>query len=544
MRQIKESHFEEVFDLIIIGGGINGAGTAREAAERGLKVLLLEKNDFGAGCTSHSTRLIHGGLRYLEYLEFPLVYESLAERETLLSNYPNLIHPIELAIPCYNSNRVNKYKLNLGMILYDILSFNKSLDPYKFIPKSKLKTMIGELNPEGLECAVRYFDCQATFVERVCLENILIAQEHGALCLNHCEVNKINCKEINHGLTIDSVEFTNTLDNSKQPYIARGKFIINMGGPWVDQLNSKLSCQGLNIKREIGGTKGSHILVKDFPGGPKQHGVYAETKEDQRPFFILPFKIGSNDTHYLIGTTDIFLGSKDDLNDLKISEEEKTYLLKEVNRLYPKANLNHDSIVRTFCGVRPLPYSDPDSSKPGSVTRRHFIHDHSQKGIENYLSIVGGKITTFRNLSQEIIDLISSKLKKQTSSISVQKSKSRSIASDACDFGGLTYLEFAKQKSTELSQQYDIELITANHMIELYGNNASKVLELCKDNPELKNKLDPNYQDIEAQIVYAIKHENACTVDDIVNRRLSIGLLNENLSPDLIQKVTKHLNQK
>lgn len=526
--------FTETFDLVIIGGGVNGAGVARDATDRGLKVLLLEKNDFGSGCSAHSTRLIHGGLRYLEHMEFNLVHESLQERETLLQQYPHLVNPIGLMIPSYKGNKNALWKLKIGMWLYDWLSKGKSLDNHKTFSAEELSKLDLDIQKRNLEGAVYYFDGQITCAERLVLENILTAKSKGAVCLNHCEVSEIICEKIDGRYKAGAVKFKDTL-NGMRPYIAKAKNIINMAGPWVDKLNTRLKDERTfalkaEIKQRIGGTKGSHIVVKHFEGAPEDFGIYNEARSDHRPFFVLPFKVGMNDTLYLIGTTDIYLDEKDNLDNLEISKKEITYLLNETNELFPRARITEANIVNTFAGVRPLP-SVEVGKKEGIVTRKHFIVNHSKELVDHYYSVVGGKWTTFRSLAEEITSMFTDN--------NCFTDEKRTIG---CDFD-MEFSEYIKEKTKEYSRRYDIDASVIIHLIMLYGTQAKEVLELTRENPLLKNRINKDYEDIEAQIVYAIRHEDAYTVEDIIKRRTSLGLCSNKFDKDIIKTIKHHLEE-
>ncbi len=545
IRHLDKTLFSKAFDLIIIGGGINGAGLARDAAERGLKVLLLEKNDFASGCSSHSTRLIHGGLRYLEHFEFDLVKESLREREILFKKYPNLVHRLQLMIPVYEHSRMGMLKLRLGLSIYDLLSGNKSLKPYESHSKKELLHGSLGLNKHGLKGALSYYDGQACFIERICLENILSAEEMGAICLNHCEVTEIQCDPLEDNdpdttakYIVRSVRFKDLL-NKSLPYTAQAKYVINMTGPAVDLMNTRLRQRESlypphPLPQRIQGTKGSHIVVESFKGAPKNHGVYAEAFKDSRPFFILPFKLGFNKDLYLIGTTDLFLTEDEEArpHQLKISNQEIEYLLDETNRLFPHAHLKPDDIVKTFCGVRPLPY-DPRAKSAAAVTRRHFIYHHAkdEDGVQNYYSILGGKITTFRNLSKEILDLFTS--------VDCLTAIEPSIG---CNFNDLPFETYLKQKLPEYLGAYDLEAATIMHLIMLYGTRAEDVMQLCQINPKLKQRIHADYEDIEAQIVFAIRYEKAYTLEDILERRLTIGLSRDLVDMQVLNIISQHIS--
>ena len=383
---IPEGLSQTTWDVIIIGAGINGTGIARDAAIRGLKVLLLEKEDISSGTSAWSSRLVHGGLRYLEYLEIFLVRESLSERERLLKNAPHLVKPLQFAIPFYKQNRRGPLLFRMGMLAYDVLSFDKSLDHHHVLNNKQVFEKIGAINPDGLQGAAMYFDCQSEYAERLSVENALSAQEHGAVVINYAKVNRF----VLEGDTVRGVEFTDLLE--QKSYTVRAPVVINVGGPWVDEV---LKGIGKPLKRLIGGTKGSHFVIDPFPGAPKT-AIYYEARSDGRAIMVLPWT-----GRYLIGSTDLYY--KDDLDYVRMDDDELDYLVKETNILFPSANLTPEKIIYSYSGIRPLPYVEGKST--AAVTRRHIIYDHSPE-VKGLISIVGGKLTTFRNLAEQSVDLV------------------------------------------------------------------------------------------------------------------------------------------
>jgi glycerol-3-phosphate dehydrogenase len=378
------------FDVVIIGGGINGAGIARDAAMRGLKVLLVDKGDFGGGTTSASTRLIHGGLRYLEHFEFGLVYESLREREILLRIAPHLVRPLAITIPIYKQSQRGRLTIRAGMILYDLLSWGKSLPRHRMFSRTETLKRWPGLNPDGLVGSSIYYDAQVEFPERLVVENLLSAREFGAEALNYTRVTNL---AVEHG-RVSGVEFVR---EDGQQHFAEAGIVINATGPWIDQLLERASVASPKL---IGGTKGSHLVVHPFPDAPA-NAIYVEARSDGRPVFIIPWN-----RLYLIGTTDVrFEGDPD---EVRCEPWEIDYLLAETNLALPKAVLTRDSIVNTYSGVRPLPVTGDKDEQ--SITRRHFIREHPQ--LPNLLSIVGGKLTTYRSLAEECVDAIFRKLGK------------------------------------------------------------------------------------------------------------------------------------
>ena len=381
------------YDVIIIGGGINGAGIARDAAMRGLKVLLIEKGELGCATTSASTRLIHGGLRYLEHFEFGLVRESLREREILLRIAPDLVKPLAITIPIYKQSKRGRLTIRTGMILYDLLSSGKSLPRHQMLSRTETIERWPGLNPEGLVGSALYYDAQVEFPERLVVENVRSADESGAEVLTRTRVTKLAVED----RKVSGVEYVGE-DGQKQ--FAEAGVVINAAGPWIDLVLERAPVQSPKL---IGGTKGSHIVVPVFPGAP-ENGIYLEARSDGRPIFIIPWN-----KFYLIGTTDVcFEGDPD---EVRCEDWEIEYLLSETNLALPSSHLTRDNIHSTYSGVRPLRFQ--------SSTRRHFIREHPQ--LPNLLSIVGGKLTTFRSLAEECVDLIFRKLKKEAPSCNTDK---------------------------------------------------------------------------------------------------------------------------
>ena len=371
------------FDLAVIGAGINGAGIARDARMRGLKVIVFDKNDMCSGCSAISSRLVHGGLRYLEYGEIPLVYESLHERRYLRLTAPHLVEPLRICIPIYAGARRGPLLIRLGMLAYDLLSIRKNVPNHEMLSSTELQDEEPGLAAEGLRAAARYYDAQVTFAERLVLENLLAARSAGAEIRTHCEVTAIKVADG----AVESIAFNDYAGRSGSVAV---KAIVNAAGPWVDRV---LDVAPMRTKRLIGGTKGSHIIVGKFDGAPHD-AFYVEAAADGRPFFIIPW----ND-QYLIGTTDIRYD--EDLDHIRASGAEVDYLLTETNRVFPRAKLTRADIHFAYAGVRPLPYKEegPESA----ITRRHIIKNNREiaRGL---LSIVGGKLTTYRNLAEQAVD--------------------------------------------------------------------------------------------------------------------------------------------
>ncbi|MFP4300220.1 MAG: glycerol-3-phosphate dehydrogenase [Spirulinaceae cyanobacterium] len=513
----------EQYDLIVIGGGINGAGVVRDAALRGLKTILLEKADFCGGTTSWSTRLIHGGLRYLEYFEFALVRESLREREILLQNAPHLVKPLLLTIPIYSDRSRPYWKVWAGMILYDVFSFDKTLPEHRMLSQRKFRQLFRHLDPDDLAGAAQYYDGQVEYAERLALENIISAEEAGATVMNYAEVTQLH----REGDRITHLTCKNALTGEE--FTVKGSdqaVYINTAGPWVDKVlqGGRKDNQPAPISKtqKIGPTKGSHIIVDPFPGAPPT-SLYVEAKSDGRPFFIVPW-LGM----YLIGTTDIFYDS--DLDKIKASNDEIDYLLRETNLVIPTAKLSRADVKFTYSGVRPLPYTGKD--KAGSVTRSHILFDHTPDGANNLISLIGGKITTYRQVGEEMVEKAYKKMKKAAPPCKTEHAP----------LPGAILPDDPRIDQAIADYCPQVPLKTVHHLFGVYGAKALDVLALTDSEPELAEIIVPGLPDIKAQIVYSVQSEYAVTLVDITRRRTSIAM-HANYGFDALDTITDILKR-
>jgi glycerol-3-phosphate dehydrogenase len=480
------------FDVIIIGAGINGAGIARDAALRSLKVLIVDKGDVGSGTSSWSTRLIHGGLRYLEHFEFGLVHESLRERETLLRIAPHLVKPLPITIPIYKRSSRGLWTIRAGMIAYDMLSIGKSLPWHRMLSRDETLEEFPGLNPEGLIGSAQYHDAQVEFAERLVLENVLDARDHTAEVLTYTKVTRI----LLEGEKVSGVQF---VSDDGTTHVARAEVVINAAGPWIDRL---LEQAPVESPRLIGGTKGSHIIVPRFPGAPA-NAVYLEADSDRRPFFIIPWN-----RKYLIGTTDVRF--EDDPDKVRCELWEVDYLLNETNLAFPQAGLKREDIFYTYSGVRPLPWSKETAEE--DITRRHFIREHP--AVTNLLSIVGGKLTTYRSLAEECVDIIFQKLGRNSPQCVTATKK---LPGAAYDF------LFTPEGSPSKFRRKEFRPMLGR-LTRIYGVRAELVARLAMKDPRLSEPLGRNSDVLSAEVVFAFEKEFAKTLADCFLRRTMIGL--------------------
>lgn len=492
MRRSLQQLTQTRYDLLIIGGGINGAGIASEAAGRGLKTLLLERQDFSSGTTGRSTKLIHGGLRYLEHGEFGLVFESLREREALLRLAPHLVRPLPFLILLHHDGPYRPRHVRLGLAVYDLLSLGKSLPSHRALSLAEVREREPALIVEGVSAAFLYFDAQVTSPERLVIENVRAAEARGADVLNYAEV-------IGLVLEAGAVCGARVRDRvSGEEGLVRARVVINAAGPWVDAV-CRLLPQAM--PRYIGGTKGSHLVVPNRWG--LRHALYAAAQADGRPFFIVPWQ-----EYVLIGTTDVRY--EGDADQVQTDDEEVAYLLAEARRLLGP-DLRHEDLLYAYSGVRPLPYQP--GVPEGAITRRHILHDHEREdGLAGFVSIVGGKITPYRHLAEDVVTLACRKLRPPRRARPKERFEPLP--------GGVP---FPPREVEEMAGALGVAPESAAHLLEVYGGLSSEVLALVKRERALGQRLCPYHPDIAAQIIYALEREHAVRLADIFLRRTAIG---------------------
>jgi glycerol-3-phosphate dehydrogenase len=480
------------FDLAVIGGGITGAGVARDAALRGLSCLLLEKNDFSAGTSAKTTRLIHGGLRYLERGDLQLVAESLRERETLLRMAPHLIRPIPILLPVYAGDRRPLWKIRAGLTLYDLLSLGKGTPHYGVLGRREALRKSPGLNPDKLLGAGLFYDYQILLPERLVLENIFSAREHGAYCLNYHEVLAISEEDGGFGLQVRDRQ-----TGSEHRFTAR--VVVNAAGPWADQVGARYRS---DLAPKVRATKGAHVVVD----ADLDHAVFTASPRDERLFFSLPLEgltlVGTTDTFWE-GTPD---GAAPDADDVD-------YLLEGLQKLLPGRRFQGSDVLWAYAGLRPLALTGKKAS-PSSLSRRHVLHREGPEG--RFLTIVGGKYTTFRKMAEEAVDAACRAL-----AFPVPGSTERVPLFG----GGLADAVIFRENVCECTQKIpNLPREVVDHLVSLYGRRCCDVIDVGLERPEWREILAPGYRDYRAQVAYAVRREDAHHLDDVLLRRLRTGV--------------------
>ena len=481
------------FDLIVVGAGVNGAAIARDAAIRGLRTLLLDKGDIASGTTSWSSRLIHGGLRYLEHGEVRLVRESLRERERLLRNAPHLVGPMPMVIPMYEGNRRRPSVIRAGMLAYDALSLDKSLPRHRVWSTRKALRRVPGLNPRGLRGAALYYDAQSTFAERLAVENVVSAAEHGATVATYCRVNRI----VHDGNQVRGVVAADILGGGD--FHVNAPVVVNVAGPWVDHVFAGM---GDAAPRMIGGTKGSHLVVDPFPGAPSS-ALYYEAHDDHRVVLVIPWN-----GRYLIGSTDIRY--EGDLDDVRTEEAEVEYLLNETNQVIPGAGLTRAHVRYAYAGVRPLPYQPAGSE--AEISRDHAVVDHAP-AVRGLLSITGGKLTTFRALAEHAVDAVYRQLGRKPPRCETARLPLPGAA-------GVSLPSFRKS----LIGRSGLPTEGVERLVTIYGARAPDVLAVADRDPSLREPFYAGTGSIGAEVVFAVEREFARTLEDVMMRRTMVGL--------------------
>lgn len=466
-------------DVAVIGGGIIGAGIARDAARRGLRVALFEQHDFGSGTTAGSTRLIHGGLRYLESADLRLVRLDLRERETLLRIAPHLVRPLEFLLPFYGSSRLARLKLRAGMLLYDALSFDKSVPSHRRLSAAEIRVAEPHLAPHGLRGAAAYFDAQAALPERLCLENVLDARAHGALTFNYAAV----AGSLATGPRVTGVRVGDRLGGGEVDIPAR--LVVNAAGPWLDRV---ARCLTPAPAPRVRTTMGIHLAFPKIT----DRALALISPVDRRLVFAIPWL-----DHTLVGTTDT--DTDRDPAQVRASAADVDYLLRSVRPYLPAIEARDIRFATT--GVRALAM---DEGRPSSVSRLHRIDAGARAGTPGLISIVGGKLTGYRAIAEEAVDLVCRTL----------GVRARCTTADEPLPGAAV-----RPGDWPSAVAPDTRL----HLETLYGTRGAEVAQLAAADRSLGARLGPGSPAIAAQVTFAVRHEQAVRLADVMYRRTTLA---------------------
>ncbi|MCC7134478.1 MAG: glycerol-3-phosphate dehydrogenase/oxidase [Gemmatimonadales bacterium] len=474
----------------MIGGGITGAGIAREAAHRGLSVALVERGDFASGTSSRSSRLIHGGLRYLEHRKWSLVREALAERGVLLRTAPHLVRPLAFLFPVFATDRVARWKLEAGLTLYDLLALRGNVRRHRALSKRAVLDHEPLLKDKGLRGGSLYWDAQCDDA-RLALATVRSAARHGAVIANHMCVTAL---EIEDG-RVAGASIEDQLTGAQGTVHAR--IVVNATGPWTDVIRRLEDPDAKPILRP---SRGAHVMVPRSRIG-HHHAITFLSPIDGRVMFVLPW----GDRSY-IGTTDTDTSEAPD--QVVATEADMLYLLRSANAIFPSARLALEDVSVSWAGLRPLVAGGDD---PGSRSREH----HIGTGKRGLITVAGGKLTTYRRMGVETANLVAGLLGRPTVA---DPMKTRS-ATEPLPGGDAYTIDalFAEGVKTGLSEP------TVAHLVGQYGSETSTIYGLVREWPTLTETVHPLHGAIGAEVVHAVRHEYARRLDDVLFRRLSVG---------------------
>jgi glycerol-3-phosphate dehydrogenase len=498
------------FDVAIIGGGITGACIARDAARRGLSVALVEKRDFSCGTSAGSSKLVHGGLRYLKTFELGLIRESLKERRVWEKIAPHMVYPLEFMLPVKSA--AETWFVGAGLTVYDLLAYDRNRldDPdqhlagHRAISAPAARTLEPAVDREGLAGALLYYDCQMYSPERLGLECLIDAVAHGAVVANYAEAVAFEREDGG----VASLRVRDTIGSGEATLKAR--LFVNAAGPWADRLLELI--EGGEASHKLIRSKGIHLITHRLTNG---RALAVGHKGGH--IFVLPWR-----DHTIIGTTDtVFTGRPD---ELKVTAEEVVGYLAYVNDALPTLKLKTDHVLYAYAGLRPL--VDDGAKDSYTASRRAELVDHAAEGgPKNLISAIGGKWTTSRNNAEKCVDLIAKKL----------RATARACDTAEAPLPGATG-RFKASVERLGAEHKDLAPSAVRNLARNYGARAESVLALAQAEPALMRTIAQRLPDIAAEVAFAVRSEMAMMLDDVLFRRTGLGTLGP-LEPRAVEDV-------
>ena len=479
---------DETFDILVIGGGVTGVGAALDAASRGLKVALIEANDFASGTSSRSSKLIHGGLRYLEQYDFKLVREALHERELLVSTLaPHLVKPVGFLFPLTEKFKERTY-VGAGLALYDALrGFQRALPWHKHISQSKIAEIAPSLRTDIVTGAIKYFDAQVDDARHT-MSIARTAARHGAVIATGVRAESL----IRDGKRVIGVSALDIETNEK--ITIKATATVMCAGIWSDELQSKFD---LKAGYKVTMSKGAHIILPRT-AITSEAGIIIKTQISV--LFIIPWA-----DKWIVGTTDTpYTGDK---AEPVASSDDVEYILNEANRVL-KPKIRREDIIGVYAGLRPLIANNKNSATT-KLSREHTV----DRPAPGFLSVAGGKYTTYRIMGKDVIDLAVNELRRIT----------LESVTDKLPMVGADGYAALVQQSAQIAELYRVSEESVIHLLNRHGSLISEVLEIISQNPKVSERIDPALPYLKAEIEYAASHEGARSVDDVISRRTRIA---------------------
>lgn len=504
----------EGVDILVVGGGITGAGVALDAAARGYRVGLVEKSDFSSGTSSKSTKLVHGGIRYLAQFDFALVRESLVERGLLMRNAPFLVQPVGFLLPLYAGAKRPMgmpirppFGLGMGLLLragllaYDLMSGRLGIKRHRRISKGAAARLFPCLNTDKLEDAFIYYDAQ-TDDSRLTATVIRTAAQHGALVANHAEVTGFQ----QEGGRIKAALVTDVV--SGKSFSIRAGTVVNAGGAFAGRIEALAGPSTISIKP----AKGVHVTVDRQALKLGRGAIVLPETDDGRLLFLVPWGV-----HVTIGTTDTEGG---DIDRPRANEDDVAYLLRHVNR-YMRCNLQESDIISAWAGYRSLVTSRRSLQASSRLSRTHAVLD----GPGGMVTVVGGKLTTYRRMAQDTIDHIAR-----------QQGRPIAHATTRLPLSGSEDWPDAYEGLKAAAVEFQLGPDTVRRLA-LYGSSSAVILDLIRATPDLAARIAPGLPYIMAEVTYACRYEMAIDLGDLLERRLRISLEDRSHGVEVAPKV-------
>jgi glycerol-3-phosphate dehydrogenase len=478
----------ETFDVLIVGGGINGAGIARDTTLRGLRTALVERDDFGSGTSSRSSRLVHGGVRYLEHGHLHLVFESSRERRTLMRIAPHLVRPLRFMWPVYRGSRIPLWKLMAGLFIYDALAVFRNVESHHRLDVRDILALEPSLRRDDLVGGAEYYDA-STDDARLTLANIIAAEERGAVAMNHVAVVRL----VREGNRVVGAVVRDEVEGSEAT--VRASVVVNATGAWTDTVRAMDTG---DQRHAVRATKGVHIAVSRERLAT--HGALTLLSPvDGRVMFALPSTATT-----IIGTTDTPTDERPE--EVRASRADIDYLLATANVFFPSAGLTPADVVAAWAGIRPLVASG-FTRDPASASREHRI-DRSASGL---ISVSGGKLTTYRAMAAEVVDGVEHALGRRPSPSHTDRV--------ALPGGDLQSFDDALREA-ELNVG---DAAVARRLVEAHGTRWRDVAALTTEEPALARRMVRDLPYLLAEVVYAVEREMAVTLADVLVRRLRVA---------------------
>jgi glycerol-3-phosphate dehydrogenase len=503
-RQSLKNFSEVLFDLLIVGGGITGAGIALDASVRGFRVALVEKRDFASGTSSRSTKLIHGGLRYLEHFDFNLVREALIERSILARTAPHLAQPFPFLIPIYRNSQKNydrPLKMRAGLALYDLLAGRRGFGRHRHLSRQEALMLAPQLDSRGLNGAFLYFDA-LTDDSRLVIEVIKAAHELGASVANYARVANLIKNEDGY---ISGARLRDELSGFEVEM--RARIVINATGVWMEDTIELSGQNEARFSKSVRPSKGIHLTVS-ADRLKVNSACLIPSMKDHRFYFVVPWHGRVN-----VGTTDIdYQGDKDSPH---AERHEINEILGAINSYFPSAQIEPSDVISSWAGLRPL-ISDSNAKYPTEISRREEILETS----DGLISISGGKLTTYRRMAERTMDLAAQRLHERFQ-IDSGGLRTKDVAVSG---GKLTRQELA-EAAQRLVENENLTAETAEHLVHSYGSNYHQLIKLMREDEDLRKPLVEGLPQLCAEIVYATRYEMASTLADALARRTRLAIL-------------------